>query len=117
MLTGSRYLGLPPAPGAGYGVRVSSLHAHKSEGRPLPRLQYPRVLLPLENQFCGQQGRCLILGHLRAVHNVFNELRPERQCQILAVNIAGRLAVDDQQVIPAWPSGVNQSTRKYPRPP
>src|SRR5207248_7143676 len=97
---------MPEAPPAAAPPAISELRSLRRVNIEfLLWLQYPRVLLPLENQFCGQQGGGLILGYLRAVHNVFNELRPERQRQILAVNVAGRLAVDNQQVIPTWRTG------------
>ena len=40
--------------------------------------QHLRVFLPLENQFCSQQGSGLILGEAGAAHDILNELAPER---------------------------------------
>src|SRR5580704_18313286 len=56
------------------------------------------TLLRADDQLSSEQTLGLILRSVRAVHHVRDKLRSERQCQIVAVDIASLFRIHDEQV-------------------
>src|ERR1700742_1749564 len=58
-----------------------------------------RIPLRLDGQLRRQQTLRLVLRDVRAIHNIRNELRTERQREIAAIDVAGFFLIDNEQVV------------------
>ena len=58
-----------------------------------------RVPLRLDAQLRGEQTLRLVLRNVRPIHNIRNELRPERQREIATVDIPRFLLVNNEQIV------------------
>src|ERR1017187_2634093 len=63
-------------------------------------------LLGADDELRGEQALCLVLGCVRAVDDVGDELRAEREGQVIAVDVAGLFGVHEVEVIAALVFGV-----------
>ena len=59
-----------------------------------------RLLLRTDHQLRCKQALRLILRDMRAIDDIGNELRAERQREVVAVDISRFLRIDDEQVVP-----------------
>ena len=55
-----------------------------------------RVLLRFQNKLRGQQRLFLILRDMRAIHDIADKLRTERQHNVVAIDIARLFLIDDK---------------------
>src|SRR6266702_8641287 len=59
------------------------------------------ALLRANHQLRGKQALCLVLRRVRPVHDVGDKLRPKRQRQIAAVDVARLFRIHDEQMVSA----------------
>src|SRR5215831_7443145 len=90
---------LPASPRNWRRVRVRAMSALQVE---VDRL---RLLLPLQHQLHREERVRLRHRRLRAIDHVGDQTRAERQLDVVAVDVAHLLLIDDEQVIAAGTPG------------
>jgi len=62
-------------------------------------LQHMRIFLCADHQFRSQQALGLVLRGVRPIYHVGDKLRPERQRQIVAVDVPGFILIDNKEIV------------------
>src|SRR5258708_1004585 len=57
------------------------------------------VFLCIDDELSREETLRLILCDVRAIHDVGDELRPERKREVVAVDVSGLLLVDDKEIV------------------